>query len=249
VATALLGASSSVAEPAAAPEPPSPEAQVAADAPASESVAARDDDSLDALSAELDAGQPDPFECVNRKVFGFNRGVDAVLLDPMMRAYAFVMPDLARQSVRNVFANLNTPAALVNDLLQLEAKDAFVTTARFVINTTMGMGGLFDAASTMGLEAHRADFSETLAAAGIPSGPYLIMPLLGPTTVRDGFGSLVDLAMAPQFYVLPLFGFVLVTGSHGMTEREEHFEGMAALEESSIDYYASLRSAYFDSRK
>jgi len=210
-------------------------------------LAATDD--LDALSAELDAGQPDPFECVNRQIFSFNSGVDAVLLDPMTRAYAFVVPALARQSIRNVFANLNTPAALVNDLLQLEPKDALVTTARFLINSSMGMGGLFDAASTMGLESHRADFSETLAFVGIPSGPYLIMPLLGPTTIRDGFGSLVDLAMAPQTYALPLLGFMIVTGSQGMTEREKHFEGMQALRESSIDYYASLRSAYFDSRR
>ena len=111
------------------------------------------------------------------------------------------------------------------------------------------MGGLFDAASTMGLERHRADFSETLANVGIPSGPYLIMPLLGPTTFRDGFGSLVDLAMAPQTYALPLLGFVLVTGSQGVTEREKHFEGLEALRESSIDYYASLRSAYLDSHR
>jgi len=207
------------------------------------------EDDLDALSAELDAGQPDPFECVNRQIFSFNHGVDAVLLDPMTRAYAFVVPEFARQSIRNAFANLNAPAALVNDLLQLEPKDALVTTARFLINSSMGMGGLFDAASTMGLPPHRADFSETLAFAGIPSGPYLIMPMLGPTTVRDGFGSLVDLAMAPQTYALPFLGFVLVTGSQGMTEREKHFEGMQALRESSIDYYASLRSAYFDSRR
>ena len=207
------------------------------------------DATLDALSAELDTAQPDPFERMNREVCRFNRGVDTVLLDPVTRAYAFVVPPFARQSVRNVFANLNTPAALVNDLLQLEGKDAFVTVARFVINSTMGMGGLFDAASSMGLESHRADFSETLAFTGVPRGPYLVLPLVGPSTVRDVFGSLVDLAMAPQVYALPLLGFALVTGSQGMTEREEHFEGMEALRESSIDYYASLRSAYLESRR
>ena len=207
------------------------------------------DATLDALSAELDTAQPDPFERMNREVFRFNRGVDTVLLDPVTRAYAFVVPPFARQSVRNVFANLNTPAALVNDLLQLEGRDAFVTVARFVINSTMGMGGLFDAASSMGLESHRADFSETLAFVGVPRGPYLVLPLVGPSTVRDGFGSLVDLAMSPQVYALPLLGFALVTGSQGMTEREKYFEGMEALRESSIDYYASLRSAYLESRR
>lgn len=218
-------------------------------APAQPPIAPASDAALDALSAELDAGHPDPFENVNREVFWFNRGVDAVLLDPMTRAYAFVVPPFARQSIRNVFANLNTPATLVNDLLQLEGEDALVTVARFVINTTMGMGGLFDAAGSMGLESHRADFSETLGFVGIPRGPYLVVPLLGPSTVRDGFGSLVDLAMAPQVYVLPLLGFAIVTSSHGMTEREEHFEDLEALRESSIDYYASLRSAYLESRR
>lgn len=207
-----------------------------------------EDDALDALSAELDAANPDPFERVNRRIFGLNRGFDLAVLDPMTRAYAYAVPDFARQSIRNVFANLNTPAALVNDLLQFELEDAAVTTARFVINSTMGMGGLFDAASSMGLEPHRADFSETLSFAGIPRGPYLMMPLLGPTTVRDGFGSLVDLAMAPQTYALPFLGFVLVTGSQGFTERERHFEGLQALRGSSIDPYASLRSAYLESR-
>lgn len=207
------------------------------------------DATLDALSAELDATSGDPFEEINREVFRFNRGVDAVLLDPMTRAYAFVVPPFARQSVRNVFANLNTPAALANDLLQLEGKDALVTLARFVINSTMGMGGLFDAASSLGLDDHRADFSETLAFVGVPRGPYLVLPVLGPSTARDGIGGLVDLAMAPQVYALPLLGFALVTGSQGITEREEHFEGMEALRESSIDYYASLRSAYLESRK
>ncbi len=213
-----------------------------------EPAAPSEDEALDALSAELDSGDLDPFERCNRRVFVLNRGIDAVLLDPMTRAYAYAVPDFARQSIRNVFTNLNTPSALVNDLLQLEWKDASVTTARFVINSTMGMGGLFDAASSVGLGTHRADFSETLAFVGIPRGPYLVMPLLGPTTVRDGIGSLVDLAMAPQTYALPLLGFILVTGSQGLTEREEHFEGLEALAEASIDPYASLRSAYLSSR-
>lgn len=207
------------------------------------------DDGLDALSAELDAGHPDPFEGVNRRIFRFNRGVDVVLLDPLTRAYGFVLPEFAKQSVRNVFANLNTPVVLVNDLLQLRGEDALVTAARFVMNTTMGMGGLFDAAASVGLEPHQSGFSETLASAGIASGPYLVLPLLGPTTVRDGVASVVDLALAPQSYVLPVVGSLLVTSSHGITQREKYLEGLEALRESSVDYYASFRSAYFDSRR
>lgn len=207
------------------------------------------DAALDVFAAELDAAPDysDPLEPLNRHILSFNRGVDYVLLDPLTRAYAFVMPDLARQSVRNLFANLNTPVVLVNDVLQLRGKDALVTTARFVINSTMGMAGLFDPATTFGLEANDANFSQTLSVAGVPTGPYLVVPLFGPTTVRDGFGGIVDLAMSPQAYVLPLLPVVIVAGSGGFAERERHQEGLDALRESSIDYYASLRSAYLES--
>ncbi len=207
------------------------------------------EDELDALSAELDESiAQDPFESVNRYVFSFNEGVDFVLLDPVTRAYSFLLPDGVKSSVRNVFANLNTPVVLVNHLLQLEPRNAFVTTARFLVNSTMGMAGLFDAASTMGLEPHETGFSDTLAVAGVGRGPYLVVPFLGPSTVRDGFGNIVDLAMAPQSYLLPVVGSVLLTGSNGIILREEHFDGLQALRDSSVDYYSSLRSAYLESR-
>jgi phospholipid-binding lipoprotein MlaA len=210
------------------------------------------DADLEALSSELEAsraGDSDPLEPLNRHILTFNHGVDAVLLDPLTEAYAFLVPELARQSVRNAFANLNAPVILVNDLLQLEGRDAFVTTARFVINTTMGMGGLFDAAATMGLEPHVSNFSETLSTAGVPMGPYLVLPLLGPTTVRDGFGTVVDLAMSPQVYILPVTSVMLVAGGDGFSLRERHADDLAALRESSVDYYAALRSAYLDRRR
>lgn len=229
--------------------PAEAETPAPAEAPADAAPSAETDASLDVFAAELDAAPDasDPFEPLNRRILSFNRGVDYVLLDPLTRAYAFVMPDLARQSVRNMFANLNTPVVLVNDMLQLRGKDALVTTARFVINSTMGMAGLFDPATTFGLEANDANFSQTLSVAGVPTGPYLVVPLFGPTTVRDGFGGIVDLAMSPQAYVLPLLPVVIVAGSGGFAERERHQEGLDALRESSIDFYASLRSAYLSS--
>ncbi len=207
---------------------------------------------LDALSSELEASRADdsdPLESLNRHVLDLNHGVDAVLLDPLTDAYTFLVPDLARQSVRNAFANLGSPVILVNDLLQLEGKDAFVTTARFLINSTMGMGGLFDAAASMGLEPHVSNFSETLSVAGVPRGPYLVLPLLGPTTVRDSFGTLVDLAMSPQVYILPVTSVVIVTGGDGFSLRERHAEDLEALRDTSVDYYAALRSAYLDQRR
>lgn len=237
--------------PAETDSPDVPPAEGAAPGDDASHGADRDAD-LEALSSELEAsraGDSDPLEPLNRHILTFNHGVDAVLLDPLTEAYAFLVPELARQSVRNAFANLNAPVILVNDLLQLEGRDAFVTTARFVINTTMGMGGLFDAAATMGLEAHVSNFSETLSSAGVPMGPYLVLPLLGPTTVRDGFGTVVDLAMSPQVYVLPVTSVMLVAGGDGFSLRERHADDLAALRESSVDYYAALRSAYLDRRR
>lgn len=209
------------------------------------------DADLDAISLEIEAeraGDSDPFEPLNRRMLAVNLGVDALILDPLTSVYSFVFPELVRQSVRNAFANLGSPSILVNDLLQLEGRDAANTTARFLINSTMGMGGFFDAASSMGFEPHISSFSETLETFGIPSGPFLILPLIGPTTVRDGFGSLVDLAMSPQIYILPIAGIVIVTGSDGFSLRERNAEELMALRESSVDYYSALRRAYLDSR-
>lgn len=245
----------SVTEPAVTADPSVPGTAPPGEAESGQPLdaqSASNDDSLEALSAELDAADaanPDPFERVNRHIFTLNRGVDWILFDPLTRVYRFVLGDFARQSIRNLFANLNTPVVLVNDLLQLQGKDAAVTTARFVVNSTMGMAGLFDPASTFGLAPHVSGFGETLESAGLGSGPYLVLPLLGPTTVRDGFGNLVDAAMAPQTYILPVVGTVLLTGSSGVVEREKHFEGLQALREQSVDFYASLRSAYFESRR
>ena len=251
---ALLPGSGAAAEPGVAAEPAAAAAPAAAAEPAAaaDSEALASEAALDALSAELDAAgdaNPDPFEGINRQIFSFNRGVDIVLLDPITQAYRFVLGDFARQSLRNVFANLRTPVVLVNNLLQLRGEDAAVTTARFVVNSTMGMGGFFDPASSLGLAPHVSGFGETLEMAGLSSGPYLVLPLLGPTTVRDSLGNLVDAAMAPQTYILPVVSTVLITGSNGVVEREKYYEGLKALREQSVDYYASLRSAYFESKR
>src|SRR5690606_5819463 len=127
----------------------------------------------------------------------FNVEVDRLILEPVTDAYAVAVPDPARRTVRRVFSNLNSPAVIVNDLLQGEL-DAFATAvARFTVNTTIGLGGLFDPATSMGLEEHRSDFGQTLAVAGIASGPFLVLPVFGPTTVRDGVGTVVDFFFRP----------------------------------------------------
>jgi phospholipid-binding lipoprotein MlaA len=212
---------------------------------------------------------PDPFEPVNRGTFALNRGADRWVITPLTTAYTTIVPGIARRSLRRFFANLNSPSIIANDVLQCEWRDAGVSSMRLTLNSTVGVAGLGDPATSMGYPEHHSDFGQTLALRGVPSGPYMIMPLLGPTTMRDGFGVLVDFAFRPSTYLLgstflaDLFPgvpgvagiedqFIYGTiqgGGTGFVTREEHAEQLRALEESSVDYYATLRSAYYQSRQ
>jgi phospholipid-binding lipoprotein MlaA len=194
-------------------------------------------------------GFPDPFETPNRGILHFNQFIDTWLLDPVTIVYRFVLPEPVRRSVRFFFDNLNSTQILVNDGLQLEWKDTGITTFRFLINSTVGIGGLFDPAAYWGIEGHYSDFGQTLAIAGAPSGPYLLLPLLGPTTIRDGIGLGVDTLLHPTFYLLGGTDILLFTGTEGLTERARHYEELKALEESSIDFYAAMRSGFYQNRQ
>jgi phospholipid-binding lipoprotein MlaA len=209
----------------------------------------------DDLELELDdrpTSFPDPFESVNRRTLRFNQTLDRWVVEPVADAYGATVPDLAKKSVRDFLANLESPAILVNDLLQGEMQNAAVTVGRFAVNTLIGCAGFFDPATSLGLERHSADFGQTLArTGGIGSGPYLVVPLLGPTTVRDGLGTIVDIALQPAIYLLgpaPLVVASVQEGTLGLTMREKHGEDLKRLEQASLDYYAALRSAYYQDR-
>lgn len=192
----------------------------------------------------------DPLEPSNRAMFAGNRRFDRWLVDPISRAYSFVVPRPARQAIRRVFVNLNSPSVFVNDLLQLAPRRAGTTGARFVINTTVGLVGLWDAADWIGLEGHHTDFGITLAKYGVASGPYLVLPLVGPTTARDAFGDLVDILMQPQTWFLgpTTWVFVAYQGGEGFTLRDVHRDALKALEETSVDFYIAMRFAYLKNR-
>jgi phospholipid-binding lipoprotein MlaA len=221
--------------------------------------AADSEDALDTMEAEFDAEYasrpdsfPDPLENMNRKILGFNRTVDHWFLNPIADAYGFIVPEPAQRCVQRFLSNLDSPSVMVNDLLQLEWKDAGVTATRFFVNTTVGVGGLFDPATTNGLPGHKSDFGQTLALMGIPSGAYLMLPIAGPVTVRDGTGYIVDLFFQPTTWVLgPASQLVFNSihgGSSGIVLREAQSANLRALEESSIDYYAALRNAFYQNR-
>jgi len=205
---------------------------------------------LDAFDRELEAGAiPDPIEPVNRGVFAGNRVVDRVLLDPVTRTYGRIVPGPIKRALRGVFENLNQPVVIANDLLQLEGRRAGSATARFLLNTTFGFAGIFDPALEAGFSPHHADFGQTLARYGVGPGPYLVLPLLGPSSARDAVGSVVDLALRPDTWLLPIPPRLLLGGTWGITEREEHLEALQALEGSSVDFYSAIRSAYWMSRE
>jgi phospholipid-binding lipoprotein MlaA len=217
-----------------------------------------DDDFDPIFDEEYDegpSGYPDPLESTNRGVFAFNRQVDKYILDPVTEAYRWAVPRPARNAIARFFLNLGSTKTLVNDFLQLEWKEAGVTGSRLVINTTLGIAGFMDAAEWMGLEGHESDFGQTLALAGTPSGPYLVLPVLGPATVRDGVGTVIDGFFQPTYYFLGpadlIFGpteILLYSGSSGISTRDSHFLEIKALEDSSVDFYSSLKSGYYQKR-
>jgi len=208
------------------------------------------DEELDEEDSELDS---DPFEWANRGVFGFNDGLDRWVLDPITRGYQWVVPPPARRGVNRFFANLNSPVVFANQLLQLRPVPAATTIGRFAVNTTFGIAGFFDFADdVMGLGRVEADFGQTLHRYGIPRGPYLVVPLFGPSTARDAVGTVIDQALDPLTYIigpLNLQWQLILGGGQGLAVREANADAMDALREASVDFYAALRSAYLQSRR
>lgn len=193
-------------------------------------------------------GYPDPFEPANRFFLVFNRGIDKALFDPMTKGYRFVFPQQLRLIIRRVFLNLGSPPIIVNDVLQGEFDAAWLAFGRLTINTLLGGGGIGDIAAGVGMPRHRADFGQTLALYGAPSGPYLVLPIFGPGSVRDFVGGTVDGLMRPATWILGFSQQIYYGGGSGLSTREENYDALQALVDSSVDFYAALRNAYYQSR-
>lgn len=197
-------------------------------------------------------GYPDPLEESNRALFTFNQGVDTFLLGPITQFFGWVTPEPVKVGLRNVFENVNYPVVFLNDVLQLEWRDAAVITGAFIVNTTVGIGGIFEPARHIGLPRHASDFDQTLALALVPSGPYLVMPIAGPTTARGTVGQFVDFFMQPTNWIFPGIGNLYYVGGYhaggGVVTLEEHRDELEELERSSVDFYSVLRSAYYQNR-
>ncbi len=205
-------------------------------------------DSMDGGGGEADTVY-DPIEPVNRAIFFVNDQIDTFLLRPLAFAYGWATPEPVRLAVRRAFTNLGSPARFANDLLQLEIEDAGETGARFLINSSVGIAGLFDVAENIGLPYHPSDFGQTLHSYGVGAGPYVMVPIMGPTTLRDGAGGLVDTVFEPFTYMLNTWpeGLAL-DASEGLVKREELFVVLDDTKANSVDYYAGIQALYYQDR-
>ncbi len=201
----------------------------------------------------------DPFEPFNRAVFQFNEALDAMLLTPLAILYRDVLPPIVQEHTHNVLVNLNEPVVAANSLLQGKPRQAASTFARFTFNTTAGVGGLFDVADGMGLPQERADFGQTLAVWGAPAGPYLVLPVLGPSNPRDAVGRGVDGVVLDPFGLLNTIVFdesdffeilsYTRTGLTAVDARARSLEATDELRRTALDYYAAIRSAFRQNRE
>lgn len=195
----------------------------------------------------------DPYEAENRQMHEFNRGFDRSLLRPVARGYAAVMPDDVETVIIRFAENISLPADVVNNVLQLNMRAAFQDTARFVVNTTIGLGGFFDPASEMGMAApSNTDFGETLHVMGAREGAYIELPILGPSTTRDTFGLFFDLFTNPLSYVIDspenLAGTAAGVAS-GLSRRDRFSDTIDQILYESADSYAMSRSIYLQNRR
>lgn len=206
--------------------------------------------SLTVLGGCATTGNPrDPLEPLNRAVYTFNDGFDALLVKPAAEFYRFIVPEFARTGVSNFFSNINDVIVAVNGLLQGKVTQAGSDVGRLLVNTTVGVLGLFDVATGMGLEKHNEDFGQTLGYWGIGDGPYLVLPFLGPSNVRDTFGWVGDIYTWPISYIEDDRTRYILTGFRFVTWRADLLEASRILETAALDPYEFVRDAYIQRRR
>jgi phospholipid-binding lipoprotein MlaA len=196
----------------------------------------------------------DPLEPLNRKTFAFNQKVDRYVIKPIARTYVRVIPNKGRNGISNFIANLHEPVVLENNILQFKLKRAATTLGRLVLNSTLGVLGFMDFAGKHGLARQTGDFGQTLWTWGIPEGPYLVIPVFGPTSPRDGIGDGADILLDPFFYLTRGYQYRgtvsttrLVVG--GIDLRARNLATLDELQRESVDFYAAMRSLYRQNRQ
>ena len=221
-------------------------------------VNAGSDGSLEIENKSSSGEINDCFEKVNRGIFAFNQGLDKVIFKPLATGYR-KLPQPVRSGASNALGNLGNVVTIPNNILQGQIKDAGVNTLRFVINTTLGIGGLFDVASYYGLEKReKEDYGQTLGTWGVGEGCYLVIPILGPSTTRDLFGTVTGVLGGDPWYNITVKNdtkyftesdYIASRAGDGVDFRAKNLDSFSNLEKNSMDFYASVRSLYIQNRK
>ena len=204
------------------------------------------------ISREIEEGRlrdPDPWEGFNRRMFELNEQADRYGLEPAARAWRFVTPSFARNAINNFNALLLMPVVLGNGILQLKPRNAVEDVARIVYNATFGLAGLIDVATMVGIPQNDEDFGQTLGYWGVPSGPYLVLPFFGPSTIRGTVGRLGDSAGTYYFSLLPIWATFMVRGIELVNLRARFLDELDEGRRESFDYYVFLRDAYLQNRR
>jgi phospholipid-binding lipoprotein MlaA len=207
------------------------------------------DDEFAEWEQDTSAEVYDPLEKINRGVFWFNEQADRFVIKPVAKGYDWALPKPVKRGVSNVFDNLFTPVVAVSDLLQGNFQESAEDVGRFVVNSTVGVVGIFDVATGWGLEKRREDIGQAFGAWGIGSGPYLVLPILGPSSVRDGVGLVGNYFLLPQNYIEDDGTRWGVTILGGIDTRYRLLDASTVLEQAALDRYAFVRSSYTQHRQ
>jgi phospholipid-binding lipoprotein MlaA len=195
------------------------------------------------------AGAGDPLEGYNRAMYKFNDAVDTAVLKPVARGYDAVVPDPISQGVSNFFSNLNDITVIINDLFQGKFYQAYRDTHRFVLNTTVGVAGIFDVASLSGFTKNNEDFGQTLGVWGAEPGAYVVLPFFGPRNVRDTFGLIGDMFTDPVMYVEGDDARIALVGTRVVDTRANLLKAEKVLDQAATDEYSYVRDAYMSRRQ
>ena len=193
----------------------------------------------------------DPIEPINRAIFSFNNVADKIILEPVAKGYK-KLPSPLQSGINNFLSNLRAPLVVVNQLLQGQGENAIESTGRFLVNSTVGVFGIFDVADNMGLEEKEEDFGQTLATWGVGDGFYIVLPLFGPSNLRDTTGMVLTMVTDPinayavtegEAWLVPMR-----TAMNAVDQRSKIIDEVNALRDNSVDYYAAVRSSYYQNR-
>lgn len=215
-----------------------------------EKIKDKADKTLDVLSTKTNIGKNprDPLEGFNRAMFSFNDTVDTAVVKPVAQAYRAATPSFVQTGIGNFFSNIGDVWNAVNNLLQGRVNDGVTDVMRFAVNTTIGIGGLIDIGSAAGMPKHNEDFGQTLGRWGVKSGPYLVLPVLGPSTVRDALATPVDMRGDLWYYKRPMYIKNIGSVVRLVDKRASVLDAGSLLEEAALDKYVFFRDAYLQRR-